>query len=81
MSRDNLYHMIADFGAKVDVAAHPHKFRHTYAVNFLRRGGNLIQLRDLMGHEDVQTLQAYVALAETDIDAAVAHSPVDGWRI
>lgn len=81
MSRDNLYHMIADFGAKVDVAAHPHKFRHTYAVNFLRRGGNLIQLRDLMGHEDIQTLQAYVTLAETDIDAAVAHSPVDGWRI
>lgn len=81
MTRDNLYHMVADFGARVDVAAYPHKFRHTFAVNFLRRGGNLIQLRDLMGHEDIQTLQAYVNLAEVDIDAAVQYSPVDGWRI
>lgn len=72
---------IADFGAKVDVDAWPHKFRHTFAVNFLRRGGNLIQLRDLMGHEDIQTLQVYVQLAEVDIDTAAQYSPIDGWKI
>lgn len=81
MSRAGLYHLISKLGEKADVDAWVHKFRHTFAVWFLRRGGNLIQLRDLMGHEDIETLQVYVRLAEVDIDEAVKFSPVDGWRL
>ena len=32
---------------------HPHKFRHTFARNYLRRG-DLESLRDILGHEDIR---------------------------
>ena len=59
------------------VRCSPHTLRHTFAVNFLRGGGNLLVLQQLMGHEDLTVLQRYVALAQSDL--AQAHrrsSPV-----
>lgn len=32
---------------------HPHKFRHTFARNYLKRG-DLESLRDILGHEDIR---------------------------
>jgi len=55
---------------------------HTFAVNFLRAGGNLFELQQLMGHTDLTVLRRYVALAEADL--AQAHrntSPADRMRL
>lgn len=60
----------------------PHTLRHTFAVNFLRGGGNLFELQQLMGHTDLSILRRYVALAEADL--AQAHrtaSPADRMRL
>lgn len=43
---------------------HPHLLRHTFATNYLVDGGNLEELRILMGHTDIQMTQKYVHLAE-----------------
>jgi site-specific recombinase XerD len=61
--------------------AHPHRLRHTFAVTFLRNGGNVKTLQELLGHESLEMVMLYVKLAEQDIDGAVKHSPVDNWRI
>jgi len=64
------------------VRCSPHTLRHTFAVSFIRNGGNLFQLQQLMGHTDLTVLRKYVLLAEADL--AEAHhksSPVDGMRI
>lgn len=63
-------------------AAGCHKIRRTFAISFLRQGGNLFELQRLMGHTDLTVLRRYVKYAETDLAAtARRHSPVDGMNI
>jgi len=75
------YQIVLECGrlARVDgVRCSPHTFRHTFAVQFLRGGGNLLELQRLMGHTDLTVLRRYVQLAESDL--ARAHrraSPAD----
>jgi integrase/recombinase XerD len=45
----------------------PHKWRHTFATIFLRRGGDLETLRMLLGHSNLKTTQKYLHLTEQDI--------------
>lgn len=58
-----------------------HRFRHTFAINFLRNGGSPLLLQELLGHERLETVRVYVKLAEQDIDAGAKHSPADNWRL
>ena len=38
----------------------PHGFRHYYAVNFLRRGGDIYRLSRILGHNNLSTTQIYI---------------------
>lgn len=43
----------------------PHTLRHTFACNLLRRGADLLEIKDLLGHSSVATTQIYaVAMPE-----------------
>ncbi|MFZ4659390.1 MAG: tyrosine-type recombinase/integrase [Caldilineaceae bacterium] len=82
LDRNGLYHMIKRCGDRAGVKnAGCHRFRHTFAIEFLRNDGHVFQLKELLGHEDVRTLQIYVKIAESDIDGAQRHSPADNWKI
>ena len=82
IERHNLYHMVARCGKRANVKkAGVHRFRHTYAIEFLRNGGNVFQLQELLGHEDVRTVLIYIKIAERDIDNAGRHSPADRWKV
>jgi len=59
-----------------------HDFRRAFALNFLRNGGDIYSLQNLMGHADLQVLRRY--LAQTTDDLHIAHrkfSPVDNANI
>jgi len=62
--------------------AFPHRFRHTFAVNFLRNGGNPLALQEILGHEKLDTVRIYVKLAAVDLAQAQAGaSPADRWGL
>lgn len=44
----------------------PHMLRHTFAVNFLRAGGNSFTLKNLLGHTSLKTTNRYVNLSQAD---------------
>ncbi|TEB06237.1 site-specific integrase [Pelotomaculum propionicicum] len=43
----------------------PHMFRHSKAMHLLQAGGNLIYIRDFLGHVDIKTTEVY-ARADTE---------------
>lgn len=82
LERNNVRHLLGRLGEQSGVAnVHPHRFRHTFAITFLRNGGSPLLLQALLGHARLDTVQHYVRLAESDIEAARPFSPVDGWRL
>lgn len=45
----------------------PHTLRHTFAIEFLKAGGNMCALMELLGHTDVTMTRRYVSFAQADI--------------
>ncbi len=43
-----------------------HTGRHTFATNFLRAGGKVHNLQQILGHTDIKTTMLYVSIIETD---------------
>lgn len=83
LDRNNLRHLLERIGHNARVAdVHPHRFRHTFAIIFLRNGGNIYELQRILGHEKLDTVQTYLKLAQSDIATAQRkHSPADGWKL
>lgn len=61
------YKRIHKYGDKLGVPLYPYQFRHTFALEFLRNGGNSFALQKTMGHADLNMTKRYVALADTDV--------------
>lgn len=47
----------------------PHTLRHTFAINYLRLGGDAFSLKEILGHTSLAMTNKYVALAQADIQA------------
>lgn len=79
----SLLHMVLRCADRAGVAhANIHKFRHTFAINFVRNGGSVLELQRLLGHERLDTVQIYASLAESDLQAAQKKaSPADNWKL
>ena len=83
LDRNNLRHMVERCARRAGVkGATVHRFRHSFAINFLRNGGTVLELQRLLGHERMETLRIYVTLAESDLrEAQQKASPADNWGL
>lgn len=45
---------------------HPHAFRHLFAIEFLKRNGDISLLADLLGHSSVNTTMIYTRRSEKE---------------
>jgi site-specific recombinase XerD len=83
LTRNTLLKLIYRLGAAAGVTdAHPHRFRHTYAIQYLRNGGNERTLQETLGHESLDMLRTYTRIALADVvNGHQVASPVENWRL
>ena len=78
-----LLQLVRSIGKKAGVPnVYPHKLRHTFAITYLRSGGDVFTLQQILGHGSLDMVRHYARIAQSDV--AQAHrkaSPVDNWRL
>lgn len=53
--------------ARVGFAVGAHRFRHTFATEYLRQGGEIERLRRILGHTTYVMVMRYVHLDKGDL--------------
>jgi len=60
----------------------PHTLRHTAAVMWIRNGGDVFSLQQILGHSSLEMVRVYVNLAQSDVEAAHRrYSPADNLEL
>lgn len=62
-------HQCRKYAKKANIGrrVHPHIFRHTFAVNYLKMGGNVVALQRMLGHSSLAMTERYLRLVPEDI--------------
>ena len=76
IGRDRMCVIVRNIGKRVGIKVYPHRLRHTFALMFLKGGGDPYTLQYLLGHEDMTTVREYVKIAARDAKE-MYHSPLD----
>lgn len=81
ITRSGLLQLIERLGKAVNiqgVRCSPHTFRHTFAIEFLRSGGDPFTLMRLLGHTSMTMTERYLAIVKADVVRQHReHSPAD----
>ena len=62
LTRTGVESLISKLGKRLNIKAHPHKFRRTFATKALKRGMPIEQVQKLLGHESIETTMIYVSI-------------------
>jgi len=69
LTRDIYRNLINRLGNACGVSrVYSHLFRHIYAIQFLRNGGTIYTLQQILGHTTLDMAKRYLAIAQVDID-------------
>jgi len=81
--RDELLKIVRRIGDRAGVpGVHLHRFRHTFAINFLRNGGNVYALQMMLGHTTLSMCRRYLAISQADLQVAQQRaSVVSNWNL
>jgi integrase/recombinase XerD len=83
VDRNNLRRTLQRIGQRAGVSnVTVHRFRHTFAVEFLRNGGHMQALKIALGHSTFEMVDRYLHIVQADLDEVHrAASPVGNWAL
>ncbi len=83
LNRDSLRFIFIRLGKAAGLkTCHPHMFRHTFAINYLRSDGDVLTLQTLLGHTSLEMVKRYARIAKIDLQRSHGRaSPVDNWGL
>ena len=70
LGKQAIQSMLRTLGRKVDIHAHPHKFRRTLLTDAGNRGIPLQEIQHYAGHEKPDTTMMYVTVSEENVRAS-----------
>lgn len=71
--RNGVQQLLTRIGKRAGIAdCGPHKFRRTFAITFLRNGGDIFTLQRILGHSSLDMVKQYLG-GMNDDDTARAH--------
>jgi len=69
LDRMQILHTLSHIGQRAGVSyVNVHRFRHTFAINYLRNGGDPWSLQMMLGHSTMEMVKTYQALAQGSRD-------------
>ena len=79
MSRGAIYERVRTHARRARIAKRvsPHTLRHTFATHLMRKGEELVTIRDLLGHRLITSTQVYLHVTAEDLRSAVANHPIE----
>jgi site-specific recombinase XerD len=79
LSRTAIYERVRTCArrARIERRVSPHRLRHTFATHMIKRGVQLVTLRDLLGHRCLTSTQIYLHTTAEDLRAATKLHPVE----
>jgi integrase/recombinase XerD len=82
MDREALKQTIRDYNLKRGVTkTSVHLFRHTFAYNYLKNGGNIVYLQNILGHSKIETTRVYLLITNDDLKQNFDdYSPLDNMQ-
>ena len=85
LTRNRIGKIVRDYTQKAGITGkrvHPHVFRATKAVLFLRHGGDPFTLQKCLGHSTLTMTRRYSAIADADVKSAhLKYGVVDKLKI
>jgi len=83
LNRDRLLKMLITIGNRAGVKeVNVHRFRHFFAIQYLRNRGDVYTLQRLLGHSTLDMVKRCLAVVQTDVDSAYTlASPVGNLNL
>lgn len=67
LSRSGLFQLLKRLGKRTGLHVHPHKFRHSFAVNALRNNAREFDIQDCLGHTTLTMTKHYARQSAVDL--------------
>lgn len=73
LKKSTCYHMLYEYNKKRGVERTGiHRYRHTFAKQWILNGGNVVSLSKLLGHSSLQITQNYINILVSDVSKEVS---------